>query len=292
MPKLLQMFCVRDAPIRLLLLSHLNSYIHVFEKEELQSRVLPELLVGIKDIDDYLVSKTLRALADLIPILGATTVIGGNRGKLFTDGRPQKMQRHKRINMTGTSEASKIADTSMLFLPERLSPDGGEDRNESNLSYAEEENWSDWGAQEFELKNGNNFKLLKNDIENSKLMNFTYRSDPANSLNPLDSKEENENASQISIKIKHPKKIIISDILDLDIKHSKPMSHANDEFDFFTDMEPVIQKPQVLHVEEVTQTMNIFDVNLTNNAAEKEEDNGWAEDLNDWDIADNVVSKD
>jgi hypothetical protein len=46
-------------------------------------------LVGIKDTNEQLVSATLRALADLIPVLGAATVIGGKRAKLFTDGRPK-----------------------------------------------------------------------------------------------------------------------------------------------------------------------------------------------------------
>jgi uncharacterized membrane protein len=45
--------------------------------------------VGIKDTNEQLVSVTLRALADLIPVLGATAVIGGKREKLFTDGRPK-----------------------------------------------------------------------------------------------------------------------------------------------------------------------------------------------------------
>jgi len=48
-----------------------------------------QLLVGIKDTNEQLVSATLRALADLIPVLGAAAVIGGKRAKLFTDGRPK-----------------------------------------------------------------------------------------------------------------------------------------------------------------------------------------------------------
>lgn len=48
-----------------------------------------QLLVGIKDTNEQLVSVTLRALADLIPVLGAAVVIGGKRAKLFTDGRPK-----------------------------------------------------------------------------------------------------------------------------------------------------------------------------------------------------------
>lgn len=46
-------------------------------------------MVGIKDTNEQLVSATLRALADLIPVLGAAAVIGGKRAKLFTDGRPK-----------------------------------------------------------------------------------------------------------------------------------------------------------------------------------------------------------
>ncbi|KRT83713.1 hypothetical protein AMK59_3820, partial [Oryctes borbonicus] len=76
-PKLLEIFCVRDAQIRQLLLDHFVHYMNCFTNEELQSQILPELLVGIKDTNDQLVAITLRALADLVPILGAATVIGG-----------------------------------------------------------------------------------------------------------------------------------------------------------------------------------------------------------------------
>ena len=48
-----------------------------------------QLLVGIKDTNEQLVSVTLRALADLVPVLGAAAVVGGKRAKLFTDGRPK-----------------------------------------------------------------------------------------------------------------------------------------------------------------------------------------------------------
>jgi SCY1-like protein 3 len=71
------------------LLKHFCHYRHGFSVDQLQHHILPELLVGIKDNDDILVASTLRALADLVPVLGAATVIGGKRGKLFTDGRPK-----------------------------------------------------------------------------------------------------------------------------------------------------------------------------------------------------------
>lgn len=42
----------------------------------------------MRDTDDEMVSQTLRALADLVPILGAKTVVGKNRRKVFARGEP------------------------------------------------------------------------------------------------------------------------------------------------------------------------------------------------------------
>ncbi|XP_020297837.1 protein-associating with the carboxyl-terminal domain of ezrin isoform X2 [Pseudomyrmex gracilis] len=154
-PRLLQMFCIRDVSIRLLLLSHFSSFVHVFEVDELKNHILPELLVGIKDTNDNLVSATLRALADIVPILGAATVIGGNRGKLFTDGRPNKTQNRNiediKRSLTFKQETSVFMniDESNMHLSERPSPDGGEDKREKEFPLIEEEStWSDWETQE------------------------------------------------------------------------------------------------------------------------------------------------
>lgn len=89
-PKLKQVFCVLDVQIRLILLENFHLYVNVFTKEELVDEILPQLLLGIKDLNDLLVTKTLLCLAELIPILGASLVIGKNRRKLFADGRPQQ----------------------------------------------------------------------------------------------------------------------------------------------------------------------------------------------------------
>lgn len=42
-PRLLQMFCVRDAQIRLLLLAHFSSYCSSFTEDQLRTLVLPEV---------------------------------------------------------------------------------------------------------------------------------------------------------------------------------------------------------------------------------------------------------
>lgn len=90
-PKIKQVFCVLDVQIRLILLENFPLYVNTFTKEELVDEILPQLLLGIKDTNDLLVTKTLLCLADLVSILGANLVIGKNRTKIFADGRPQQV---------------------------------------------------------------------------------------------------------------------------------------------------------------------------------------------------------
>ncbi|KAG8042587.1 hypothetical protein G9C98_005221 [Cotesia typhae] len=275
-PKLLQMFCVRDTSIRLLLLSHLNSFIYAFQLDELKNQILPELLVGIKDHDDHLVSVTLRVLADLVPILGAAAVIGGKRGKLFTDGRPN----HGQIRREASSRSKKATannntnniinnngiDCLPVELLEKPSPDGGEDRIESALILAEEETtWSDWDAHEVTI-----IKTIDTDVPSEVIQDKEF----------LPIKPETSEATVKKDKLAYNKKNIVSDIRELDIKHSKTMQQAVEEVDFFTDMEPVIEKPKVVHIEQVKPDKSVFDVKNGNQYIE--DDDGWVEDFDDW----------
>ncbi|XP_037082406.1 protein-associating with the carboxyl-terminal domain of ezrin-like [Pollicipes pollicipes] len=88
-PQLLRIFHVRDAHIRLVLLQHFSKYVEEIPKHLLAEVVLPELLLGIRDTHDQLVAATLRALADLVPLLGAHVVIGSHRHKHFGNGTPK-----------------------------------------------------------------------------------------------------------------------------------------------------------------------------------------------------------
>ncbi|XP_066993619.1 protein-associating with the carboxyl-terminal domain of ezrin [Anabrus simplex] len=282
-PKLLQMFCVRDAQIRLLLLSHFRSFYTAFSKEQLKSCILPELLVGIKDTSDQLVSVTLRALADLVLVLGAATVIGGKRGKLFTDGRPKvhgnqvfalKSQSPIQSKQSSPETVAPLhgpdADSISyeVDLPERPSPDGGEDHTAT--SDEETEAWSDWDVAE----------------------NNSNEESPVNIEMPSPSSEpqQSQTNSTTTTPTSGTAPQHLPDISSLDIKNISNSSINKDEFDFFQDMEPVISKPPILHIEDQnpnitspTKRKNIFEVNsLTSDSWEETEGEAWGDDLVEW----------
>lgn len=284
------MFCIRDVSIRLLLLSHFNSFVHAFEMEELKNHILPELLVGIKDTNDDLVRATLRALADVIPILGAAAVIGGNRGKLFTDGRPNKaMVRNESlddIKKALTRETSPIFtnmdESNDVRLSERPSPDGGEDKRGKELAFGEEEcTWSDWETQE--SIGSNQCRVTRAEAPTDTAQAPVSPNDVDVTATPALAAE----SLSSTMKTRYIKKLVLSDITELDIKNFRATKSPKEEFNFFTDMEPVIRKTQILHIPEVHSAKNIFDVKVTNaTTSEEHDDNGWGEDLSDLSIDD------
>jgi len=95
-PMLTNIFHVRDTQIRLVLLKFLPKYIQMFSTNQLED-LLPLILLGMRDSNDQVVSETLKAIALLVPILGATKVVGKNRRKIFTDGSPSKVKTKKDI---------------------------------------------------------------------------------------------------------------------------------------------------------------------------------------------------
>ena len=281
-PKLLQMFCIRDLSIRLVLLSHFNSFVHAFQVDELKSQVLPELLVGIKDTNDQLVSATLKALAYIVPILGAATVIGGKRGKLFTDGRPNKLKEKVKDKDKSNIDTNEFTNSinaieKTVNLPERPSPDGGEDKKEIVSSIIEEEyTWSDWDVQESTA--GDTHPRIS--LSSSETVCQSNDVLILNSTPEIEDTVLNTNVTK-TIDSKAIKKLgILSDISELDIKNSKLSNCSKDEYDYFTDMEPIIKKTQFLHVQQPSKS--VFDMKALNEVETMEENNGWDEDLSDW----------
>ena len=85
----------------------------------------------MRDSNDQVVSETLKAIAILVPILGATKVVGGkNRRKIFADGSPSKVKEHSR-------------DHQQKFPELRQSPIGAESETSDEGMGAHDE-WEPW----------------------------------------------------------------------------------------------------------------------------------------------------
>ncbi|XP_054273562.1 protein-associating with the carboxyl-terminal domain of ezrin-like [Macrosteles quadrilineatus] len=256
-PRLLPLFCVRDVQIRLILLSYFQSYCALFSQVQLQTRILPELLVGIKDVNDSVVCSTLRALAELVPVLGGAVVIGGKRAKLFADGRPKTVKpstKHQQSKDFKEDPSQFLEEGAVEGeLPERPSPDGGEYVPTPSPS-EEEETWPDW-----------DYKTNPTAAEPS----FTLTM----------AEEESKSESTEMQSAAKDKKDVKGGINSLELR-IKPK--VKDEFeDIFRDMEPVISKPQVVHVTEAAKVTDKFAPSTDLEA------DGWGEDFDAWDDIDN-----
>ncbi|XP_070495823.1 protein-associating with the carboxyl-terminal domain of ezrin [Chironomus tepperi] len=266
-PKLKQVFCVLDVQIRLILLENFHLYVNVFTKEELVDEILPQLLLGIKDINDLLVTKTLLCLAELIPILGASLVIGKNRRKLFADGRPQQ-----NVEMW-TNEN----------LPRSITPINSsiDILSSSPVDHVDISEHSDRGSSKLILSNG---FISKSDIVDDEHIND--KTIVPNEVTPVNNNDiddddvtdneiewnwdqdgkEDEQETIIEEKIETPTKIIIEkpattvrpkivdNIDDLDIKNKKLTKQQEQAEDFFSDfdMTPTFKTSNV-HVVEASQ---------------------------------------
>uniref|UniRef100_A0A1B0CFI3 Protein-associating with the carboxyl-terminal domain of ezrin n=1 Tax=Lutzomyia longipalpis TaxID=7200 RepID=A0A1B0CFI3_LUTLO len=273
-PKLKKVFCVHDVQIRLILLEHFHKFMSLFSEEDLTGLILPQLLLGIKDTNDILVSMTLRCLADLVAILGATVVIGKNRSRLFADGRPQRVPEAPMHHWGEPRSISPVIESAGQFsshnmvirdhtdlsrasfvgasnenLSERLSPDGGEAGEEVDK---DDYQWSDW------------------DGENAKTPDPAA---PESTQTPL---QEEPLTKPLEIE---------DEIVKLDMKIvAKAKSPTSEEVDFFKDMEPVIAKTQVLVIadeektkDNASQAPSRLQADLSENITEE----GWG-DESDW----------
>lgn len=211
-----------------------------------------QLLVGIKDTNDQLVSATLKTLADLVPILGAATVIGGRRAKLFNDGRPTYSVKRRKsrdpfvsarinheINQNNIqNDLRSLSGTDTNELPERPRPDSEEETSTEEMEQSADddlENWDDWDVNQsshsgnVQTVNFNNSNTSNIAVENISDKTNDNDQEILNKIEINDLKTEN----------KKPKKPLPS-IQELDIKNQLNSNKNGDEIDFFEGMEPDI----------------------------------------------------
>ena len=84
---------------------------------------------------------TLRALADLTPVLGASVVVGKNRVKVFTDCSPS-------LDKCSPTKEQKVSPIPPPFPDlERKSPIGAENSDDDPIAPSED-HWDKWDEEE------------------------------------------------------------------------------------------------------------------------------------------------
>ncbi|XP_064554041.1 protein-associating with the carboxyl-terminal domain of ezrin [Drosophila montana] len=349
LPHILKMFRLRDAQIRLILLDYFMEYVRLLSDEQLQSEILPHLQMGMNDTNDVLVAKTLRSLADLVPILGGATVLGGDRRRCFSDGRPHAAvstdcstpwtePRSITPLMNGSavdavdymvSGSPLPVESNVAPMPLRLSPDGGEDdksvtnlsekplelsqgsspdsssgnadsstssaAHEQTLVNDEEEAWSDWDntdeLQRLNVKQEAMDELNLNNVE-------TNSSTSTQATQPSLADSFRTACSSVSTDPKKPippppiNRQLIDDLsaLDIQVQLTTPANSSEPaEFDFFKDMEPIIEtkktvssEPEVVQID--ASRFAATSIGSNDHDVDDAGDQGWGHDEDEDDV--------
>ncbi|XP_023331824.1 protein-associating with the carboxyl-terminal domain of ezrin-like [Eurytemora carolleeae] len=226
-PQIRTMFLVYDMSVRLVLLQHFSVYSSLIDVQTLEDDILPALLLGLKDLNPNIVSETLRALADLVPILGPEIVIGRSRSKIFSDGSPN----HKITPVLSSQQIMERVPHS-----QRVPPIGAEQDPLETDHFSGTENWDDWEDEE-----ENEEKTIFH-TEPDKLIEAQQVLEPMISMKSVLSSNSEEShrrlQSDIDTLVKNVQDL---DILKLDIKVPSKIK-TDEEVDFFADMTPNIPK--------------------------------------------------
>lgn len=216
-------------------------------------------------------SITLIALSDLVPILGGATVIGGKRLRLFNDGRPTVAITKHISQPVRTVQNIPPVEPTEIELPERLSPDGEENeiQVENNVQVPDEDldSWSDWDHEDSNNQRSENLQEIQ-----------------PNSPEITMSELQASNILRLSSKTLPRPPEIVTDILSLDIKNQKDNKDDNHELDFFSDMEPVIEKTNKVFIEKnesekITHDLNNVNLAMTNDEDNMVDEDCWGDDL-------------
>eukprot|EP00095_Tigriopus_kingsejongensis_P002410 maker-scaffold934_size79169-snap-gene-0.32 protein:Tk02410 transcript:maker-scaffold934_size79169-snap-gene-0.32-mRNA-1 annotation:"protein-associating with the carboxyl-terminal domain of ezrin" len=240
-PLIQKIFHVRDYSVRRVLLDNFDSFCHVIPIAILEGDILPQLLLGMKDVDDDMVSSTLRALAELVPILGARIVVGKKQRKVFSDGTPLKSidssKAGPKQSLPTAKSAPSILDPphprtnrssspeSVLNFPShRHSPIGAEESEPDIRADPGElcavDAWEDWGEESFDPK-----PVFEHSESNEASPKDEELSSPV-----VKGKEDSQEGSNPEPQASEPNELV------------KTNSSGGRDIDFFADMTPVIKE--------------------------------------------------
>ncbi|RNA06863.1 hypothetical protein BpHYR1_012605, partial [Brachionus plicatilis] len=123
LPRILSLFTMRSLQIRVVLLEFFPFYIHLInDTDTLKYEILPELLIGLKDTNDCLVSLTFSCLAIMVKLLGHETVVGKSRTKkdsksYFTENMPKSIEQYeiRESNSNSLDDVNELIKTNKVI---------------------------------------------------------------------------------------------------------------------------------------------------------------------------------
>lgn len=255
-PRVLTLFSMRSTHIRLVLLEYFPFYVtQINDNDTLRYEVLPELLAGLKDKNDDIVSLTFSCLAIMAKLLGGNVVVGVSNGKqserlsVFSDNLPKRhttstfLDETKKLNSFAsldeemmllmlkkeenfsTSESNhKLFSDSMIGLHEDTDDSTATNTNKLKKLEEDEDNWSNDFSVSWNI-NENKQKETESNLDLTSRMAFSSSNSTSSTA-----------------------KLIINDNFDqFDIKNIKLNAIKNKKDDdlienFLNEMQPVIEK--------------------------------------------------
>uniref|UniRef100_A0A0K0FKG3 Protein kinase domain-containing protein n=1 Tax=Strongyloides venezuelensis TaxID=75913 RepID=A0A0K0FKG3_STRVS len=116
-PVLINEFHVYEIGKRIFLLNYFEIYIKYFDSITIKKSILPQLEIGLKDVDVEIVSKTYKALGSLVPIIGVELITGNKAKKIFADGRIRNIDSTFDNDYLQTIKSNKeVLDNNEIFV--------------------------------------------------------------------------------------------------------------------------------------------------------------------------------
>ncbi|KAH3791998.1 hypothetical protein DPMN_145487, partial [Dreissena polymorpha] len=88
-PKVVKIFTVHDYHVHMLMLTYFTKFVHLVSREHLETDILPQALLGLRDTSNEIAALSLHLLGDMVTVLGREAVIGGKCKTFFKESLPK-----------------------------------------------------------------------------------------------------------------------------------------------------------------------------------------------------------